>query len=256
MKRFIFKGVIFLLPIIFIFCFTEIFYSTNKGDLIRIGYLADFNTYNRQEIFSKEFQRKIYFTNISEIDLSKQHNYKILIIGDSFSEQGNYGYKNYLAEYSVNSVLVYDKKIQQSQSPLKTLTGLLNGNVFDNIKVDYIILQVVERHFVESSINLTKRGKITLDSLKVLIEINKTEKKEKNADKLFSGRIKNFLSNNFYYLFDDNAHDSETYKVATSERLFSINKNELLFYYYDIKSIEVNNNLEKINQLNNDLNML
>lgn len=54
---------------------------------------------------------------------------KILIIGDSFSEQDNYGYKNYLAEQ--NSVLYIDRFLSGNQ--IQTLYELSNGDFLKSI---------------------------------------------------------------------------------------------------------------------------
>ncbi|GAW89776.1 hypothetical protein FPS14_contig00030-0017 [Flavobacterium psychrophilum] len=45
------------------------------------------------------------------------------------------------------------------ENPIETVTGFLNGNVLDNIKVDYIILQSVERVFVERALVFNKKLK-------------------------------------------------------------------------------------------------
>ena len=256
MKKFILKSFIFLLPVTLAYCITDFFYSTKKGDLLRIGYIADLSNYDREAIFSEEFERKIHYTKISEIDLKQKHNFKILNIGDSFSQQNNFGYTNYLAEYLENSILDYDRKLGENQSPIETLTCILNGDVLDSIKVDYILLQTVERNFVRSAINLNRKGKVTLDSLNILIQSKRINSQEINTDKLFSGRMKKFITTNYYYQYDDHPFNSQTYKVETTKNLFSINKNELLFYQDDIDFLNTNNDLKKINKLNAELNIL
>jgi len=258
MRKFIFKTFILLFPIILIIGLTELFYLTNNGDLLRLGYLVHANNYDKNKIFKKEFERDIYFTKISEIDISKQHKFDILIIGDSFSEQNEFGYKNYLAENNDISVLHYDRKLHENGTayPINTLSSLINGDVLDNLNVDYIILETVERSFAGSIRDFDVDGRVSLDSLKLLIKQSEKIKINKKPYRLFSNRYKTILTKNINYLYDDNAFDSETYKVATSENLFSINKNELLFYYYDLTNIAISNNMANHIQLNKDLNIL
>jgi len=255
MRKFIFKTFILLFPIILIIGLTELFYLTNKGDLLRLGYLVNTNFYNRNKIFKKEFERDIYYTKISEIDISKQHKFDILIIGDSFSEQNEFGYKNYLAENSDISVLHYNRKLHKNGNayPINTLSSLINGDVLDNLNVDYIILETAERSFAGSLRDFDADSRISLDSLNLLI---KQSKKIKKPYKLFSNRYKTILTKNINYLYDDNAYDSETYKVTTTEKLFSINKNELLFYYQGLTNTTINNNLENHIQINKELNII
>ena len=256
MRKFIFKTFILLFPIILIIGLTEIFYLINKGDLLRLGYIVNTNNYDRNKIFKKEFERDIYFTKISEIDLSKQHKFNILIIGDSYSEQNEFGYKNYLAENSDISVLHYSRKLHYNAYPINTLTSLINGDVLDNLNVDYIILETAERIFAGSLENFDADSRILLDSLNLLFEQNKIKNYKKKPYRLFSNIYKTILTKNFNYLFDDNAYDSETYKVNTSEKLFSINKNELLFYFLGLTNTTINNNLENHIRINKELNIL
>ena len=42
MNKFVLKTVLFGLPIAFLYLFTLVFYATDKGDLIRVGYIMEF----------------------------------------------------------------------------------------------------------------------------------------------------------------------------------------------------------------------
>lgn len=258
MKKFLKKTSLFLLPIFMAFIFTECFYSTKKGDLLRIGYLADIYNYDSELVFKNEFVRKIFYSEISELDLSREQNFKILVIGDSFSEFGLRGYNNYLAETNNNSLLNFNSFL--CKNPLQALYSIINGGVLDKIKVEYIVLQSVERAIVErASIDTTML--ISIDSLKnkfVKYKIDKklNDEKKSEVDRLFSNRLLKFTFFNIKYLFSDNAFNSATYAVNSTDKLFSANTNKLLFLENDIKALENNSNFKKVEKLNNELNEL
>jgi len=253
MKKYITKIIIFFSPIIFLQVFTTLFYSTDKGDLLRLGYILDISDY--KHVFKEEYQRKIYYKKISEINLNFQNRFTVLTVGDSFSEQGEFGYKNYLAENNNISILHFDKFL--NNNPVQSIYNILNGDLLKNMKVDYIILQSVERGFVKNVNNLDNNKKLLKKSLVKEIKDQKIKVEyESVIDKLFSERIFKFPIYNILYFFDDNAYSSQTYQVKTKENLFSSKRNKLLFYFGDLENLETNNNLESVLKLNLELNIL
>jgi hypothetical protein len=253
MKKFIIKGAIFILPIIFLQVYTMLFYTTLKGDLFRLGYIVDNSDY--RYIFKEEFERDIYFTNISDINLNSQYEYTVLTIGDSFSEQKGSGYQNYLAKNDSIKIIHFDRFL--NNNPIQTLYGILNGDFFNNINVDYVVLQSIERAFVKRTKKIDTKKIILIDSLIKEIKGHKFNlNKEGLSDKLFSDRIFKFPLYNILYFLDDNAYVSQTYRVNTKENLFSVNKNELLFYFGDLENMKINNDLESVFNLNKELNNL
>ncbi|ELY2011159.1 hypothetical protein SL057_002217 [Flavobacterium psychrophilum] len=258
MKKFLYKTAVFVVPFLLIFLLSFKYYTDTKGDLLRLGFIADIYNYDFNKVFKKEMARKINYTVFSELNLKKQNNFTVFAIGDSFSEQGAAGYQNYLANNSTIKVLHYDRFLHEN--PIETVTGFLNGNVLDNIKVDYIILQSVERVFVERALVFNKKIKITNDSLTTLINKHKEKLrevvKEKTKDKFFSREILRFSLNTICYNFDDNAYLSTVYQVKTKNNLFSTNNHNLLFYTEDYEFLKTNNDVKKINILNNELNTL
>jgi len=221
MKKFILRVTLFLSPVILAFAITESLFNTDKGDLLKVGYIADIITYDRPQIFKDEFNRKKFFTYFSELDFSKKQKFKTLVIGDSFSEQGNFGFTNYLAESTANPLLYLDRNLHDN--PFQTLAGILNGDLIDSIKVDFIVLQSVERAIalrtdIDDSAILTIDSLIkTKEALKSAVPIGSNK-----VDKLFSDRILKFITINLGYTFDDNAFYSETYIVKTKDAFFSV----------------------------------
>lgn len=259
MKKFIIKVTIFIFPIIFLQIFSMLFYSTEKGDLLRLGYIMEF--YNYRDVFKEEFKRNNYFSKVSKINLNNKNKYTALTIGDSFSEQEGFGYKNYLAENDRIDILHFDSFL--NNNPIQTTYGILNGDLLNNVKVDYIILQSVERAFVSKIHNIDRKKAILKDSLIIEIEKQNVNVKKVNiSNKLLLGRMLNFpllykiLYHNILFYFDDNAFGSQTYIVKTKQNLFSNSKNELLFYFGDLENLKTNNNLESVLKLNKELNIL
>lgn len=253
MKKFILRVTLFLSPVLLAFTATELLFSTDKGDLLKIGYIADLVDYDRKSIFQKEFSRKKFFTNFSELDFSKRQKFKTMVIGDSFSEQGNFGFTNYLAESNAGPLLYLDRNLHDN--PLQALVGILNGDLLDSIHIDFIVVQSVER-LIGARTEINQNTTITIDSLTKLKESLKSfvPKSSNTVDKLFSDRILKFVTLNVGFNFDDNAFYSETYIVKTKDRLFSVDRNNLLFFFDDIRTIEENPTLEIAENLNSQLN--
>lgn len=251
MKKYLINTIVFLFPIIFIFAFTILFYQTDNGDLIRMGYIMSDSNY--REIFGKEFARNINYYKISDIENTKNR-YDILTIGDSFSEYERCGYINYLAEYNNNKIIHLDHFLHEG-TPIESLYGILNGDLLDKIDIDYIILQSVERNSIPYSLDTTKV--ITLNGIHQKVKNEKKNKIKKPSHLRFlQNRAAKFVRYNLMYLFQRNTFYSEVHRVQTSKNLFSNNKNELLFYHGDISSIWINNNRDSVLKLNNILNNL
>ena len=253
MKKFVEKIILFSLPIAFLYFFTLVFYSTNKGDLIRVGYIIDKGDY--RSVFKKELERKIFYTKVSSMNLKAPKKYTVLTIGDSFSNQLGYGYNNYLAQKSTISVLNFD--LYLSGNPIQTIYGILNGNMFTTIKVDYIILQSVERKLVTRGKTIDTNKIINVEWLNNRINEHRDSLKETRTKAEFLGnRMIKFPLQNILYLLDDNAYDSDTYQVKTNKNLFSFKPNNLLFLSTDLSNVKVNNDLKANTSLNDELNDL
>jgi len=100
---------------------------------------------------------------------------KIVIVGDSFSDQDDFGYKNYLAHLLGHRITNIVFRIGNNQ--LNTAISLLNSGIIDSATCRILILQVVGRHAIE------KLRDIDLD---LLYELPKTdfeiEKIKDNSD--------------------------------------------------------------------------
>lgn len=250
MKKFIFKTSFFVVPFAFLYVITLLFYSSSESpDLIRLGCFPNvFKEY--KSVFHDDFKREIYYSKYSN---RKKKNQKILTIGDSFSEQGNYGYKNYLAEKY--DVLHIDKFISGNQ--IQTLYNLVNGDFFEKETIEYVLLENVERSFTSNAQNIDSSKIMMTSQLDSLVRNHKVPEID-NEDSFFSKKTIQFPFSMFRYYFSKNYLSNRyVYNVVLNKNdLFSIHENNLLFVYKDLSYLEENNNLVRVQKLNTVLNDL
>lgn len=252
MKKFIIKSSLFILPFFVIYTFNTISYKTNKADLIRLGYLY-FNP-SPNKLVSNKFIVNKHYTNVSEINLNTRTRFDVMTIGDSFSEQDSLGYKNFLAK-GKTTVLHMDRFLSEN-NPIQKLIELINSDFFDYIEIDYIILQNIERHFVNRCQKIDYSKSIERDFLSEKIS-NYKKISSKESLSFFSKSTLNTPLINIQYLFSDKPNDSKTYKVLTNTKsLFSEAPKDLLFYQEDINNMKDKNNLSKIKISNDVMNNL
>lgn len=248
MKRFISKTAIFVIPFLVLYIITFLFFTVDAGDLLRIGFIPSTDKKYRQNFAS--YNHEIKFNELSK---SKQKTYKILTIGDSFSEQGKSGYQNILANNF--SVLHVDRFISNNQ--IQKLVELCNGNFFDTYKVQYVILQVVERALVEDIKNIDSKARIDIQQIDSTI-LNHKPEQNKDEYNFFSRTTLRFPYSALKYFTDKNYLSNEqVYNVElNTTSLFSNNSNKLLFYHKDLINTEQNNLPENAIKLNKILNQL
>ncbi len=247
MRKFIYKSIFFVLP----FCITYILgifcIPVGKGDLLRIGNIIG-KTKTYKSDFAKEYSKNVHYTQFSDLELGTTEEFTILTIGDSFSQQRNYGYQNYLSDNPNIKVLHFNKRV----NPLQAIYGIINSNIIpDKIKIKYILIQSIERDFVNYAIGLNKKQIMDIKKINRWL----TDKQKAEHPKFFSRTTTQILLN-LLYPFDDNGYLSKVYITKTSCSLFSTGGNELLFYYGDLRSLDSNNNKKLIGDLNNELNII
>lgn len=260
MKKYIYKLSFFLIPILLLFTITETFYTVSElGGLLRVGFIIDNSEY-RDDIKDKFKVLPIKYEQLILVNLEKENHFTVMVIGDSFSQQNEHCYKNYLANQDSISVIYMNRYF--FENPIQSLINLANGDIFERLKVDFVVLQSVERYFVNRVDEIDTLTELSLDSLNsLIIEAKKPnpEPIKKNVEpnyNLFSDRIIKVPYFNLLYNFYDKPFGSQTYKVNTSSSLFTNKQNKLLFFFEDIENIEVNNNLEKVTKLNKTLDLL
>lgn len=238
MDKFILKTSMFVLPFFILFTLNVIFYDQKEGDLARLGYL--YSNPTPKTSITSQYDLPNRYKLLSEIDLKTKQYFKVITIGDSFSEQGSLGYGNFLALKDV-PVLHIDGFIT-GENPTQTLIQLLNSDFFDYISADFIVLQSVERFF-------NKRNK-NIDFDKV-INTNSISNKIKNHSEwipnynlpFFSDTTFKILTNNIQYFFDLKLQYYKTYRYKlNSTRLFSNEVDRILVYQDDINKLYTKNN--------------
>lgn len=235
------------LPFGLLWLVTFLKYETDKGDLIRIGYISNsFPEYRSK--FESELNKEIVFDRLS--DEPSKRDYDVLTIGDSFSEQGAAGYQNYLEMLHGKSVLHIDQSFHNN--PIQLLISLFNGGFFEEFKVNNVILEGVERHFISNSIHLKLDSSINFKQLKP-----KFQKKVDNYEfSLISNRIFKFPYYSIYRILFPESLVSDVYVRKLKRKRFSVDSNNLYFYHLDIKNINVNNYSGRVVSLNNVFNII
>ncbi len=253
MKKFLCKSLLVIIPLLLL-SINYAFYEPSGGDLAAIGKISIGKDY--RTIFSDDFQKEIKYLDLKNIDLSEEFSAHILNIGDSFSVQGGFGYQNFLCYYGLTVVNLSIGTIN-ADSPVQLLFSIVNGDILDKLKVDYVILETVERSFARSA------QRADIDKKLFVYDINVNSLKKENPDRTRDAAIKLGIFRdmavyslwNFLYRFDERAFTSKVYKVNLTKKLFSTDKNQLLFYYDDVDDIP-HSNRESVMELNNKLNLL
>ncbi|WP_223549300.1 hypothetical protein [Aestuariivivens sp. NBU2969] len=258
MRLFLKEVALFLIPFVLLALVAEIRYTKSGGDLNRLGKIPYPKDYRDQ--FHEAFNQEKRYHEFSELRLDTVRHVDVLTIGDSFSQQGAYGYQNILVREHGLNVLNFDYKTfrLENYKPLHFLFQMFNSDVFDHVKPDYIVLQIVERDILRHLNDLNENKGITMN---VLFEKRKEELtlNEKSQNSTFRTRMNDmelFYRYGLLYCFNDRAFESSVYKVKLSKPLFSANEDMLLFYNRDISNMNNYSNVENVKQFNNILNRL
>lgn len=248
MVKFIQKVLFIFWPLILLQAYTLSYYSPDKGDLLRIGYLIDrFPDY--RSIFKKEFEQEMKVISFSEI--SKNDEYDILTLGDSFSEQNNYGYQNQLALNYGLKVVHLDRYYYKNQ--IQALIGLVNSEFFDVYEFRYVLIEFIEggtnqlsnvinTEYTYPSINFEKRP-----------EIN-----NENYTKRFvfpSDRLVKFPYYSIKSVIAPYQDSNQVYSLTLQKEMFSVNDDGLFFHSSNPDLIN-NNDQDEVKLLNDLLNYL
>lgn len=248
MKKFILNTLVFVVPFVGLYIFNLFNYSQRgaEGDLARMGYFYD-NPSPRSVVDSVHVIPKQYKL-LSEIGLSSKEKFDVMTIGDSFSEQDNLGWKNYLAATGT-SVLHVDRFISGS-NPIQTLVSLKNSGFFDQIQSEFVVLQSIERDLNDRTRNIDFDARLDLEILSQKVKQHKSA--TPNYDlQFFSDATLKMPFNNFQFFYTDKPIFSNTHQVkTTSTDLFSNSPDKLLFYKHDLRKMETkNDSLRTLNSI-------
>lgn len=243
MKNFIKQLIIFILPFLTLGLIFDFFYSSSGGDLNRIGKISVSDEYRRDFINNEPVLFDTYFND-------PMRDYDFITIGDSFSRQGNNGYQNFLVKNYSHQVLDLSTNYEVG-NPLEFALRLSNSDFFDEVNTRYLVVEIVERSI---------SGRIDIDFHVAGESIRPVFNERETLSSTHLERFVRFMKDSiqfslfsFLYSLDDNAFFSQVYKVETSQPLFSINKNYLLYYYQDYLATE---NIGVPSQDVNDLDLI
>lgn len=248
MKKFIFKSAIIFIPVLLLHLIVFSYYSPDKGDLLRIGYIIDeFPEYRK--FFSKDLENEMRVISVSKVMEKKE--YDLLTIGDSFSEQGNIGYQNFLALNNGTKVVHVDRYFHTNQ--FQALIGLLNSGFFEKYKFNFVLLQ-----FVEAGSRGIPRN-LDLDYIYPEIKImDSTSSDTYQFTKKFafpSDRVVKFPYYNLKRILFPELDCNEVYSLPLKENAFSVSDSTLYFHSSN-PAYSNNSDEQSIIELNLLLNQL
>lgn len=232
MKKFIVKCLFTIFPvmlIIYTYGFYLNFYLTDKlinsGDLGKLGYI--YVDKSNQDNLSPQLSEN----KVDEYNDTIQGKYRIITIGDSFSQQGISGYQNYLATNLRERVLNYPSPRDQGYYPEEIAMYLLNNDIYNKLGCKIVIIETVEREFVQHILNYKDIKQIDYH----IEQTNKTSsqdgesKKEKSVQKNKDYLIETFKY--FKYLLYKSKRPVK--EVILSADYFSAPPYNILYFYGD-----------------------
>ena len=169
MKRFVRKTLIMTIPLVCLFAYYNLCVSPHmNGDLGRLGMMTFDDGYDT--LLDAAAMDSLYVTEIESLDQIDTDS-AVLTVGDSFSQQGIYGYQNYLASlfpgckvYNLNPEVV---------SHDQTYQYILDLIIDNGTLPKYVVMESVERHLIERLANFrfspsgaSQRQAAYLDALK------------------------------------------------------------------------------------------
>jgi len=246
MWKFIIKSIFFLSPFVFLYFFIPYFYAVDQGDLYRMGYFHREDNYRAQ--FGNDLHDIELSTNLTFIDTcTNKSKLSILVIGDSFSEWRGFSFHNYLAKDDTISVFY-----EIGGNPVENLYAIANGDFFDKIPIDYVILESVERGFPARA-NLNPDSQISLSEIKQTVK-KKPDRFRKNVP--LNNCVVKYFGINIYRLFKKGCV-SGVYDFEATKPVFTTHReNRLLVFEMDIYHLPENSDTTNILKLNDVLNHL
>ena len=255
---FIRKSALFVLPFMALLLVNSLLFVDDQGDLARLGYFyAD--PLPKDQIRSRyDIPRREVL--VSDLDPADTVDCDVFVIGDSFSDQGNNSFSNFLANDG-RKVIRMDRYL--SVNPMHRLVALLNGGFFEKINPEYIVLQSVEREFLNRIQYVSITAKFSPAQVADRIDEVRRSQNEGAGDfferntALFTDDLFKIPAVNMRYVFSDKPNESSTYKIAlTTDTLFSYPVDRLPVYEDDIATLKQKNDTLKIIHANAVLNKI
>lgn len=253
MKKFIFKTTLFLSPFIVLQLVALFLYNTQNGDLVRVGQMFErFPSY--RENLNNEIANQTHFEVIDDINV-KGKTIKYFLVGDSFTNDKN-GYKNFLGYLSDGQVSSLNINLLINDNPFQTLYSLTKTDFFKNNKIEFVIVESVERYLAYRGNNVDKNLEFSKTKIELPISESRTDYHFQLTDKEFPNKSIFTLPYNTFRYFNRAEDFGQVYRFDSSEKMFSVDKNEVFCYFEDVDLIPDLNWPNNIQNLKNALNEL
>ena len=147
MKKFLIKLSYTVLPIWLVLVLTTCYLSLyvipqTSGDIGRLACIPFGFEYDK--MIEKSIIKDTLFQTIYKTEDFQTVKTEVLTVGDSFSQQQNTGYQNYLSEKGVKVVNCFRRLYD---SPIQYAYNLLDKNVIDSASVKVMVIEIAERDF-------------------------------------------------------------------------------------------------------------
>ena len=183
-----------------------------SGDIGRLGLIPFGNDYNL--FLEQKMIKDIYVNTIDQRESIKDMKTDVLTIGDSFSQQKQEGYQNYLSLYGL-SVTNISRSI--FSEPIQYAYNLMNNGIIDSTKTKVLIIECVERDFNDRIDQFNANRQDTSKT--------KSDNKQNN-NKLSLSRARDFL----YYQI---GLEKPIYSAKLEKDFFSSTSPRDLYFYHD-----------------------
>lgn len=224
MKKFLIKFSYIVLPIYIIMlglvAYVTLYISPRADSDLGSLALIPFGVEYSQSLI-KYGMKDTLFLKVNHTDELRNIHVNVLTVGDSFSQQGNMGYQNYMPG---EGLAVANCRRSLYENPILYACNILDWGVVDSTNIDVLVLEVVERDFA-LRINDFKESKV---------EVPEPESapagEKRNANEWSLLRARDFI----LYRFADR---SPVNVVNLNRDFFSSREpNKLYFYDGDIKN--------------------
>ena len=145
----------YFVPFICIYGGYKIIHKIHKqdytGDIGRLGQIPFGSSYDenlKRNYLTDNLVKETLIVSYEKFYPSKT--LKIVTIGDSFSQQSNFGYQNYLAHILNDSII----NIKRYGNNFETAISLLNSGIIDGSNCQILIFEQVDRYLISDLCNI------------------------------------------------------------------------------------------------------
>ncbi len=254
MRRFLLKLSMFFVPLLLLSSNFST-YQKSGGDLNRIGKVTVGKDYRL--IFAEAFSKPRLYREYSGVSPEARLGIDLLTIGDSFSQQGGYGYQNMTYSMRPLDIVNIDASHFRLDNPIQVLASLANGNFFDTIKPRFIILESIERRFAWRSLSIDHTAIVNRENFDLMY--GRHPPLDENAHGTvgldYFSDITKYFAYNLMHQVDPKAFFSQVYDMRLTRRMFSARPDRLLFFHEDIANLRFGAR-EYTARLNAELNVI